>query len=120
VIPNQHRDVGRRRQSAALGAFAKERVITWPQPDIDASARPDGLDGKQLRLGRGNHADRADNQALEQCGLGQSPLYRNRPQARLELRIDATLDAGTCGHVEHRLTRAAICLSGKTHESASE
>ncbi len=67
--------------------------------------------------------------ALSKVALGKSKslkwnvvasLNSNRLQLQLELRIDSTLDAGTCGHVEHHLTSAAVCLSGKTHELTSE
>jgi hypothetical protein len=40
----------------------------------------------------------------------------DRLTPQLDLRIDSTLDAGACGHVEHRLTSAAVCLSGKATE----
>ena len=71
-------------------------------------------------IARRRHTNHADDQTLEHRRFGQSSLYSNRLQPQLELRIDPTLDAGTCGHVEHRLTLAAVCLSGKTHELTSE
>ena len=104
VSANQHRDVGRRRQSSAGGAFAKECVIAGPQPHTDTSASADRFDSKHPGIARRHHTNRADDQTLEHRRFGQSALYSNRLQPQLELWIDSTLDAGTCGHVEHRLT----------------
>jgi hypothetical protein len=95
-------------------------VIAGTQPDIDTGAWADRFDSKDTGIVRRRHTNRADDQTLEYCRFGQSSLYRKRLQAQLELRIDSTLDAGTCGHAEYRLTSAALCLSCKTHELTSE
>jgi hypothetical protein len=104
VSAHQHRHVGRRRQSTAGSALTKERVIAAPQPDINASGWADRFDGKHPSIARRRRTHEADNQTLEHRRFGQSLPYSNRLKPQLELRIDSTLDAGTCGHVEHRLT----------------
>jgi hypothetical protein len=79
-------------------------VIVAPQPDIDTSAWADRFDRKHLGIVRRPHSNRRDDQTLEHRRFGQSSLYSDRLQPCLDLRIDSTLDARTCGHVEHRLT----------------
>ena len=95
-------------------------MIAAPQPDIDTSAWADRIDSKQRDIARRRHTNGGDDQTFEHRRFSQSSLYSDCPQSQLELRVDPTLDARTCGHVDHRLTSAAICLSGKTHELTSE
>jgi hypothetical protein len=79
-------------------------VIAAPQPDIDTSAWADRLDGKHPGIVRRRHSNRRDDQTLEHRRFGQPSLNSDRLQPQLDLRIDSTLDAGACGHVEYRLT----------------
>lgn len=84
------------------------------------SAWTDRFDGGHPGITHRRHSNRANDQTLEHRRFGQSSLSGKRLESQFELRIDSTLDAGTCGHVEHRLTSAALCLSCKTHELTSE
>ena len=95
---------------ASFGRRGPEMKLRWA----------DRFDSKDTGIVRRRHTNRADDQTLEYCRFGQSSLYRKRLQAQLELRIDSTLDAGTCGHAEHRLTSAALCLSCKSCEFTTE
>ena len=106
--------------STAGSAFAKLCVIAAPQPDINTSAWADRFASKHPGIARRRHSNRGDDQTLEHRRFGHSLPYSNRLQPQLELRIDSTLDAGTCRHVEHRLTSAAVCLSGKATEYTHE
>ena len=93
-------NIGRRRQSTAGSTFAKLCVIAAPQPDTNTSAWTDRFDGEHPGITHRRHSNRANDQTLEHRRFGQSSLSGKRLESQFELRIDSTLDAGTCGHVE--------------------
>jgi hypothetical protein len=72
--------------------------------DIDTSTSANRFKRKHAGIACRHHTNRGDDQTLEYRRFGQPSLYSDRLQPQLNLRIDSTLDAGACGHVEHRLT----------------